>query len=88
MVDAGQVLASAGQMKSGDTLYTIGEDDSILKALVMMKEKNAGALLVTHADVVSGIITERDYLTKVVVKGLCSRTSPVSAVMTKKVVRV
>eukprot|EP01134_Creolimax_fragrantissima_P003979 CFRG3979T1 len=84
MVVASQVLSK----KHLENVCTIEKTATILDALRSMKDNDVGALLVTQHDVVKGIFTERDYLTKVVVKGLCSRDAYVSQVMTRKVICV
>lgn len=50
--------------------------------LVYDKDKASGGHIPTSADACVGIITERDYLKKIIVRGLASATTPVSAIMT------
>jgi CBS domain-containing protein len=53
-----------------------------------MADKNVGALLVTRADKLVGIITERDYSRKVILKGRSSKDTPVSDVLSGHVIHV
>ena len=55
---------------------------SVREAAEIMAQKGIGALLVTKKDRLEGIITERDFLTKIVAKGIDSATIKVGAVMT------
>jgi CBS domain-containing protein len=50
-----------------------------------MSDKNIGSLLVLEGERLVGIITERDYARKVILKGRTSMDTPVSQIMTKKV---
>lgn len=50
------------------TVYTIGPDDSVLDALKLLAEKNVGALPVVENDRVVGIVSERDYARKLVLR--------------------
>jgi CBS domain-containing protein len=54
------------------TVYTIGPDDSVLDALKLLAEKNVGALPVVENDQVVGIVSERDYARKLVLKEIMS----------------
>jgi len=60
----------------------------VFEAIQMMAEKNVGALLVTENDKLAGIISERDYTRKVVLKGKSSRTTAVREILSSHVVQV
>ncbi|MBV4538560.1 CBS domain-containing protein [Pseudomonas sp. BT-42-2] len=70
------------------TVYTIGPDLSVLEALKLLAEKNIGALPVVENDQVVGIVSERDYARKLVLKGRSSAATPVSEIMTRDVLTV
>ncbi|WP_449430634.1 CBS domain-containing protein [Pseudomonas putida] len=70
------------------TVYTIGPDDSVLEALKLLAEKNVGALPVMENDQVVGIVSERDYARKLVLKGRSSAATPVREIMSAPVVTV
>ncbi|WP_287815678.1 CBS domain-containing protein [Pseudomonas sp.] len=69
-------------------VHTIGPDQMVLDALKLMAEKNIGALPVVEDGAVVGIISERDYARKVVLLGRSSVGTPVSAIMSAKVITV
>ena len=70
-------------------VYTIAPNASVRSAIKLMAEKNIGALIVTdeHKKVV-GIISERDYTHKVVLKNRSSLTTNVDQIMTSHVITV
>ncbi len=72
----------------GDKVWSIAPGDTAYKALQVLAEKNFGSLLVIDKGKVVGIFTERDYARKVILKGKSSKTTPVSELMTKKVLFV
>jgi len=53
-----------------------------------MAEQDIGALVVIEEGQIVGIMSERDYARKVILKGASSRETPVSEIMSKKVVFV
>ncbi|CAA2137704.1 CBS domain-containing protein [Hyphomicrobium sp. ghe19] len=59
--------------QKGREVYHIHPDASVLTALEMMAKHHIGALVVIDDGNLTGIITERDYARKIVLKG---RTSP------------
>jgi len=73
--------------KGGET-HTISPDETVFRALEMMAENEVGALLVCKNAKVMGIISERDYARKVILKGASSLDTPVAKIMTKDVVYV
>ncbi len=73
----------------GKEVWTISPDAMIYEALQLMAEKNVGALLVCKSEnEVVGIISERDYARKTILKGKFSKETPVSEIMTTKVIYV
>jgi CBS domain-containing protein len=75
------------QAKSPD-VWSIAPDAWVFDALKLMAEKEVGALLVVKDGKLVGIISERDYARKVILKGKSSMSTPVSDIMTEEVVSV
>ncbi|GFM64431.1 CBS domain-containing protein [Pseudomonas cichorii] len=69
-------------------VHTIGPDQMVLDALRLMADKNIGALPVIAGGVVVGVVSERDYARKMILKGRSSVGTPVSAIMSSKVITV
>lgn len=69
-------------------VWTISPESSVLDAIKLMGEKEIGALLVTESNKLIGIISERDYARKVILKGKESHNTPISDIMTANVVSV
>ncbi|MCM2364866.1 CBS domain-containing protein [Pseudomonas sp. SR18] len=86
MKTVAQVLKAKDQ-KNQD-VHTIQWDHTVFEALVRMSEKNVGALPVVKEGVVVGIISERDYARKLILKGLSSVTTRVDDVMSSPVISV
>ncbi len=74
--------------KGQGTVHTVEPEDTVFVAVTRMVEMNIGALLVTEGKDIKGIMTERDYLRFITVKGSTARDTPVSEVMTRKVIYV
>ncbi len=69
----------------GRDIISIQEDASVLDAIVLMADKGIGSLVVTEDGDLRGIVTERDYARKVIIKGRASDTTPVADIMTTDV---
>lgn len=72
--------------QKGREAFTIGPDASVFDALERMAEKEVGALLVTEETKPVGLISERDYARKVILKGRASKDLRVRAIMTARVI--
>jgi CBS domain-containing protein len=60
---------------------TVPPDTTVMEALEIMAEKNIGSLLVMNGEEYQGIITERDYSRKVMLRGKSSTDTKVSEIM-------
>ena len=69
-------------------IYSIGPDQPVLAAIQMMADKFVGALLVVRGDDLLGIVSERDYARKVILKGRSSSDTPVRDIMTADLITV
>ena len=74
--------------KKASAVWSIGPDAMAFSAIRLMDEKNVGALPVLDNKALVGIVSERDYTRKVIVKGTCSKDTPISDIMTKQVLTV
>ena len=74
--------------KKGGAFWSVAPDAMVIDALKLMAEKDVGALLVLGAGRLAGIISERDYARKVILKGKTSLQTPVREIMTQVVVTV
>ena len=72
--------------KKGDTVWSIGPNESVLDAIKFMAEKRIGALPVMEGEQLVGIVSERDYARKVVLRDRSSRETQVADIMTTKVI--
>jgi CBS domain-containing protein len=71
--------------KSGEVLR-IDVNASVYDAVKQMVEANVGALLVTDAGEVTGIVTERDYLRRVTLEGRTDKETPVREIMSSPLI--
>lgn len=74
--------------KGTTDVLKIDASATVFEALEKIVERNVGSILVTDGDKVVGIMTERDYLRKIAVKGRTSRDTEVSEIMTSPLVYV
>tara|TARA_B100001996_G_C18543321_1_gene547811 strand:+ start:182 stop:622 length:441 start_codon:yes stop_codon:yes gene_type:complete len=66
-----------------DEIFTVNPEALVIDAIKMMDEKKVGALLVTGKNnTLEGIISERDYTRKVILKNRSSSKTKVSEIMT------
>lgn len=69
----------------GTQIYDIDPEDTVYSAIEKMADKNIGALLVMRDGSLKGIISERDYRNKVILKGRTSKNTKVRDIMTSEV---
>ncbi len=70
-------------------IYTISKDQSVRQALILMSEKNIGAIIIVdNNDFPIGIFSERDYARKVILKGKSSKDTLLDEVMTKELITI
>ena len=69
----------------GTTVWSISPDTMVYDAIALMAEKNIGALLVTDHGKLVGILSERDYTRKIVLRGKQSRETKVAEIMSTNV---
>ena len=69
----------------GREIISVTADASVLDAIKTMAERAVGSLLVMQGDELQGIVTERDYARKVIVKGRSSKSTAVGEIMTANV---
>jgi len=74
--------------QKGRNLWTIAPDATVFDALAKMAEKDVGSLVVMDREKLIGIITERHYSRKVILKGKTSPTTLVREIMERNVVHV
>ncbi len=69
----------------GRKVFSIEPESTVYEAIESMADKDIGALLVMEGDKLVGIISERDYRNKVILKGRTSKTTPVRDIMSTQV---
>lgn len=72
--------------KKGRHVVSIAPDASVFDAIKLMAEKAVGSLLVMEDEELHGIVTERDYARKVIIKGRSSESTAVSEIMSADIV--
>ncbi|CAA0820647.1 CBS domain-containing protein CBSX3-mitochondrial [Striga hermonthica] len=80
------VLKAKGKGADGSWLWCT-TDDSVYDAVQSMTQHNVGALVVVkpgEENSIAGIITERDYLRKIIVQGRSSKSTKVGDIMTEE----
>jgi CBS domain-containing protein len=72
----------------GNTVWTINPDSNVFDAIQLMADKNIGAVAVLDQHRLIGVLTERDYTRKVVLKGKASKTTHVREILSPQVIAV
>ena len=72
----------------GRDIWSLPPDATVYEAIDEMAQKGVGALLVMESDQLVGIVSERDYARKVILKGKSSREIRVREIMSHPVICV
>ena len=72
----------------GSAVWSIAPNATVFDAIQLMADKNVGALPVVENGKLAGMISERDYTRKVILKGKSSKETPVRDIMTQELVTV
>lgn len=81
-------VAQILKTKQNQSVHTISPAAKVFDAIKMMSDHSVGALLVTEGEVIVGIVTERDYARKMILKGRSSTDTSVRDIMTSSVMYV
>jgi CBS domain-containing protein len=74
--------------RKGGNITNVSPNTTVLDALKIMADQNIGSVMVMENDQYRGIMTERDYSRKVILKGKSSTDTPVSEIMSSDFPRV
>ncbi len=69
--------------RKGNWVTTVTPETTVMEALQIMSTHNIGSVVVEENEIFLGIMTERDYSRKVILKGRHSSETPVGEIMTK-----
>lgn len=69
----------------GREVWSVGPDDTVYDAIALMDRKGVGALVVLQEGRLAGIVSERDYARKVILRGHASKETRVREIMTTRV---
>jgi CBS domain-containing protein len=83
MVTLAQLLDNKGRQ-----IHAVEPGAPVLEAIRLMAEHHIGALLVMEGETLRGIVSERDYARKIVLRGRSSADTAVREIMTAPVVTV
>lgn len=74
--------------RKGKNITQVSPDISVLDALKIMADQNIGSIVITEGNQYLGILTERDYSRKVILKGKSSTDTKVGEIMSSDIPRI
>ena len=83
-MDVSGTIGAVLNQKSGE-IYSVSPDATVFEAVQLMDAKNVGALVVMEGERLVGIISERDYTRKIMLRGKRSRETKVAEIMSTNV---
>jgi len=86
-IDLNEPVSSLLRRKN-PAVWSISPDSTVYEAIEQMAERHIGALIVLQAGKLEGIVSERDYARKVILKGKHSQETRVREIMTTPVLFV
>jgi CBS domain-containing protein len=86
-MDVSGTIEAILNQKTGE-IWSVEPDATVYDAIAMMADKNVGALLVVEKGQLAGIISERDYTRKVMLRGKRSRETLVKEIMSTQLTTV
>jgi CBS domain-containing protein len=83
-----EIAGSVGSILAhkGSAVWSIAPNSMVFEAIQLMADKNVGALPVVDDGQLVGMISERDYTRKVILKGKSSKDTPVREIMTQELI--
>src|SRR5689334_5625041 len=75
-------------LRKGSNITTVSPETSVLEALKIMADQNIGSVMVMRDGIYLGVMTERDYSRKVILKGKSSTDTTVAEIMSQDIPRV
>ncbi|MHA4845703.1 CBS domain-containing protein [Flavitalea antarctica] len=75
-------------LRKGSNITTVAPNETVIEALKIMADQNIGSVMVMENGKYMGIMTERDYSRKVILKGKSSTHTEVSEIMSDDLPRV
>ena len=74
--------------QKGGSIWSVEPGTTVFEVLQLMAEKEIGSVMVMEGERPLGIFTERHYSREVILKGKSSRDTPVSEIMTARIIYV
>jgi len=74
--------------RKGRTIFSVEPQAAVLDAIRLMAEHHVGALVVMRGAALEGVVSERDYARKVILRGRSSADTPVRDIMSSPVLTV
>jgi len=74
--------------RKGRAIFSVEPQAAVLDEIRLMAEHHVGALLVMRGAALEGIVSERDYARKVILRGRSSADTPVRDIMSSPVLTV